>query len=121
MHNKRKTHMCNIMAAVGGIALLALLGGNKKKKETEAAPMLPQIQTKYSSEAKSQANINQGLASDASSGISTSSEITSSKGASPSGGSNYRNQLSIPSVGGSKIGSKLPTIGGLGRQKPVNF
>ena len=112
--------MCNIMAAVGGIALLALMGGRGKKKNTEQPkPMLPQIRTDYSSRAQEQADINKGLASDASSGVATSSEITAGKKAS-AGNVSYRNPLSIPTTQPS-LGGNLPTIGNVTKQKPVNY
>lgn len=112
--------MCNIMAAVGGIALLAMMGGRKgKKEETQQQPMLPRIQTDYTDRAKDQADINKGLASDASSGIATSSEITKGKKSSP-GSSGYQNPLSIPRAP-SIPSTNLPTIGGTSNQKPVNY
>ena len=112
--------MCNIMAAVGGIALLAMMGGRGKKKSTEQPkPMLPRIRTDYSSDAQDQANINQGLADDASSGVATSSSITAGREAS-AGNTNYRNPLSIPQGGSSGLAT-LPTIGGVNKTKPVNY
>jgi len=113
--------MCNIMAAVGGIALLALMGGRGKGgKEPTPAPVLPRIKTNYSSNAQDQANTNQGLADDAMSSPATSSKVVSGKKASP-GGSGYRNPLSIP-TGGNMTSPSLPTIGGLRASKgPVNY
>lgn len=111
--------MCNIMAAVGGIALLAMMGGRGKKTQEQPKPMLPQIKTDYSSRASEQAETNKGLAADASSGVGTSTEITSGKEASPGGGG-YRNNLISPPRG-NPISGGLPTIGSMSKQKPVNY
>jgi len=111
--------MCNILAAVGGIALMAMMGGGRKSSAPAPAPVLPTIKTDYSNRAADQAATNKGLASDASSGVGTSTEITEAKKASP-GGSSYRNKLMIPPAGQTSRGT-LPTIGSMSRQKPVNY
>lgn len=114
--------MCNIMAAVGGIALLAMMGGRgKKKSQEQQQPMLPQIKSNYTSKAGDQASTNKGLANDASSGVATSKTVSAGRDAS-AGSGGYRNPLSIPTQSPGSPRSKLPSIGGLNQsQKPVSY
>lgn len=113
--------MCNIMAAVGGIALLMMMGGKGGKgKQEQTSPMVPQISTNYSKQASDQSAANKNLADDASSGVSSSKAITQSREQSK-GGSGYRNPLVIPTQAQAGPKTTLPTIGGVNNQKPVNY
>lgn len=111
--------MCNIMAAVAGVGLLMMMGGRNKSQQPAPPPTAPMPTTKYAGSAQDQANANQGLPNDGAGSPATSSQIVAGNNKSPGGGG-YRNPIAIPRPS-PPPGAGLPTIGSLGRQKPVNY
>ena len=110
--------MCNIAAALG-VGLLLMMGGRGKSQDTYKPPVAPKPSTNYGSTADSLANNNQNLPNDGAGTPHTSSEIVTGSNRS-AGGGGYRNQLAIPKAP-QPSGPALPTIGGVNRQKPVNY
>lgn len=111
--------MCNIMAAVGGIALLAMMGGNRNQSQPAPPPVAPIPKTNYGGAAGDQAGINQGLPNDGAGSPRTSSQIVRGKTQSQGGGG-YRNPMAIPKSNQAPI-TRLPSIGSATQQKPVNY